>query len=137
MHGRNNLQRTFWKFVRNPPKTQTFTKNRQPKGISRNVTEQLAKPPLQCWGCREAHYYKNCPQKAQIEKLSNMQEASTIGDITRIILRINATFNDHQAEFHPTMIECKGTIYGQLFFLFDPGASLRYISPKVVERCQL
>lgn len=52
--------------------------------------------------------------------------------------RINAALNDHQVECQPTMIECEGMIVDQLVYvLFDPGASLIYISPKVVEKCQL
>lgn len=46
--------------------------------------------------------------------------------------------NDHQEEFQPTMIECKGTIAKQLIsVLFDPSASLSYVSPKVVDKCRL
>lgn len=36
------------------------------------------------------------------------------------------------------MIECEGMIANQpASVLFDPGASLSYIIPKVVEKCQL
>eukprot|EP00253_Pinus_taeda_P035807 PITA_35807 len=47
------------------------------------MTEQPPKPPLQCWGCGESQYYKNCPHKARTEQLSNMEEDSTVGDIPR------------------------------------------------------
>jgi len=67
INGINNQQKTFGKFARNPPKAPTYTLNRQLKGISKLVTNQLPKPPLQCWGCRESHYYNNCPHKDQIE----------------------------------------------------------------------
>ena len=40
MHGRNNQQRTFQKFARNPPKTHTFTENRQPEGIKLLLNNQ-------------------------------------------------------------------------------------------------
>jgi len=36
------------------------------------------------------------------------------------------------------MIECEGLIAKKpVSVLFDPGASLSYFSPKVVEKCQL
>lgn len=67
-----------------------------------------------------------------------MQESSTVGDIARSMPKIKISFDDHQAEYQPTMIECEGMISDQhVSVLFDPGASLRYISPKVVEKCQL
>lgn len=67
-----------------------------------------------------------------------MQEASTVGDIARSMPKIKVALDDHQVEYRPTMIECEGMISDQhVYVLFHPGASLRYISPKVVEKCQL
>lgn len=67
-----------------------------------------------------------------------MQESSMVGDVARSMPRINAALDDHQEEFQPTMIECKGTIAKQLIsVLFDPSASLSYVSPKVVDKCRL
>lgn len=67
-----------------------------------------------------------------------MQEASTVGDIARGMPRINAALDDHQVEYQPTLIECEGMIDDQhVSVLFDPGASLSYISPNVVEKCKL
>ena len=46
--------------------------------------------------------------------------------------------DNHQAEYQPTMIEYEGMIVKQpIPILFDSGASLSYVSPKVVEKCQL
>lgn len=54
-----------------------------------------------------------------------MQEASTLGEVVRSMPKINVALNDHQAEYQPTMIECKGMIANQLVsVLFDLGASL-------------
>lgn len=51
---------------------------------------------------------------------------------------INAALDDHQEKYQPTMIECEGMIAKKpISILFDPGASLCYVSPKVVEKCQL
>lgn len=55
-----------------------------------------------------------------------------MGYIARRMPRINVAFDDHQAEYQPTMIECEGMIVDQLAsILFDSCASLSYISPKV------
>ena len=52
--------------------------------------------------------------------------------------RINVALDGHQTEYQPTMIECEGMIANQLVsILFNTGASLSYVSPKVVEMCQL
>lgn len=65
-----------------------------------------------------------------------MQEASPVGEMARSMPRINVALDDHQAEYQPTMIECEGTITKQSVpVLFDPGASLSYVSHKVVEKC--
>ena len=45
-----------------------------------------------------------------MKQLSNMQEASIVGEVVKSIPRINAALDDHQAEFQPTMIECEGMI---------------------------
>ena len=61
-----------------------------------------------------------------------------VGEVARSMLRIHATLDYHQAKYQPTMIECEGTIAKQyISILFDPGASLSYVSPKVVEKCQM
>jgi len=67
-----------------------------------------------------------------------MQDASTVREVARRMPRINVALYDHQAEYQPTMIECEGMTPKQpVSVLFDPGASLSYVSPKVVEKCQL
>eukprot|EP00253_Pinus_taeda_P010510 PITA_10510 len=107
-------------------------------GISKTATHQPPKQPLQCWGCGESHYYKNFLRKARTEQFLNMQEASIVGDIARSMPRINVALDNHQAEYQPTMTECEGMIVDQpVSILFDPSASLSYISPKPVEKCQL
>lgn len=53
-------------------------------------------------------------------------------------LKINATLEDYQAEFQPTMVEYEGTMFYQTCsILIDPDATLSYISPRVVEQCKL
>jgi len=61
-----------------------------------------------------------------------------VGEVARNIPKINVALDNHQAEYHPTMIKCEGMIAKQpVLVLFDPSASLSYVSPKVVEKCQL
>lgn len=61
-----------------------------------------------------------------------------MGNVSIEIPRINATLEDRQAYYQPTMIELEGKLLSQpVSILVDLGASLRYISPKVVECCKL
>jgi len=135
---RNVEQKCLSKF---PVRIQTkvaYSENRQSEGASKLVNDQKLKPSLQCWGCREPHYYKNCLHKARTEQLSNMQEASTVKEVVRSMLKINVALDDHQAEYQHNMIECEGTIAKKsVSILFDLGASLSYVSPKVVEKCTI
>jgi len=39
-----------------------------------------------------------------------MQESSTVGEVVRSMPIINVAFDDHQAKYQPTMIECEGMI---------------------------
>jgi len=61
-----------------------------------------------------------------------------VGDVGHSLPRINATLEDRQEEYQPTMVEFEGKILDlALTILIDPGATLGYISPKVVEHCKL
>eukprot|EP00253_Pinus_taeda_P010629 PITA_10629 len=52
--------------------------------------------------------------------------------------RINAALDDRQAEYQPTMVEFEGKISNlSIAVLIDPGATLSYVSPKIVEQCKL
>lgn len=67
-----------------------------------------------------------------------MQEASIVGDIARSMPKISTTLDDHQEEYQPTMNKCEGVFDDKPVYIFlDLGASLSYVSPKVVEKCQL
>eukprot|EP00253_Pinus_taeda_P002305 PITA_02305 len=101
-------------------------------------SEGTARPPVQCWGCGGPHYIKNCTQRKGTEQLSQIHEASTLGEVGRSVPRINAALEDRQAEYQPTMVEFEGKISNLIIsVLIDPGATLSYVSPKVVERCNL
>eukprot|EP00253_Pinus_taeda_P007890 PITA_07890 len=67
-----------------------------------------------------------------------IHEASIVGEVGRSIPRINAALKDRQAEYQPTMVEFEGNISNlTVSILIDPGATLSYVSPKVLERCKL
>eukprot|EP00253_Pinus_taeda_P032829 PITA_32829 len=101
-------------------------------------SEGATRPPVQCWGCGGPHYIKNCPQRKGTEQLSQIHEASTVSEVGRSVPRINADLEDRQAEYQPTMVEFEGKISNLIItVLIDPGATLSYVSPKVVERCNL
>eukprot|EP00253_Pinus_taeda_P004030 PITA_04030 len=100
--------------------------------------EGTTRPPVQCWGCGGPHYIKNCPQQKGTEQLSQIHEASTVGEVGRSVPRINAALEDRQEEYQPTMVEFEGKISNlTISVLIDPGATLSYVNPKVVERCNL
>eukprot|EP00253_Pinus_taeda_P017798 PITA_17798 len=107
----------------------------QPVGLE---SEGVTRPPVQCWGCGGPHYVKNCPQRKGTDQISQIHEASTVGDVARSIPRINAALEDRQAEYQPSMVEFEGNISNlSLAILIDPGATLSYVSPKIVEQCKL
>eukprot|EP00253_Pinus_taeda_P019414 PITA_19414 len=100
--------------------------------------EGTARPPVQCWGCGGSHYIKNCPQRKGTKQLSQIHEASTVGEVGRSVPRINAALEDRQTEYQPTMVEFEGKISNlAISVLIDPGATLSYVNPKVVKRCNL
>eukprot|EP00253_Pinus_taeda_P023180 PITA_23180 len=106
--------------------------------LGRVDNEGIAKPPVQCWGCGGPHYIKNCPHRKGSDQVSQVYEASTVGDVDQSIPRINAALEDHQADYQPTMIEFEGKIFDRtVSVLVDPGATLSYVSPKIVENCKL
>lgn len=100
--------------------------------------EGIARPSVQCWGCGGPHYIKNCPHRKGSDQVSQVYEASIVGDVAWSIPRINAALEDRQADYQPTMVEFEGKIFDRtVFVLVEPGAQLSYVSPKVVENCNL
>ena len=66
------------------------------------------------------------------------REATIVNDIARNIPTISAALENRQAEHQATMVEMEGKISHQsITILIDPSASLSYISPKIVEKCNL
>jgi hypothetical protein len=95
--------------------------------------------PIQCWGCKENHKYKDCPHKnGKARDVHNVQQDETMEDMGSIIPRIYAVLDNKQAEYQLHMIEVEGMINNQPFtILVDSGASHSYIDPRVVESLHL
>ena len=61
-----------------------------------------------------------------------------VGEIGKNFHRINAALEDQQANHQSAIVEIEGTISNHtISVLIDPGATLSYISPRMVELCQL
>jgi hypothetical protein len=93
------------------------------------------RPPIQCWGCKEDHLYKDFPHgKYRVKTVHNIQETTTIEDMGIIY----ATLKDRQEEYQSNMIEVEGKIINQsAAILIDSGESHCYIYPKIVDRLHL
>lgn len=51
---------------------------------------------------------------------------------------INVPLEEHQEEYQPTMVEFEGKVFNQpVCILIDPGASVSYLSPKIIENFHL
>ena len=62
----------------------------------------------------------------------------TVGYLARTMPRINAALENRQVEYQTSMVEVEGKInQTPIAILIDPGASLCYISPNLVEKCKL
>ena len=91
--------------------------------------------PLKYWGCGEPHLFRDCPHR-NIQMILKDREATTVNDIARNIPTISAALENSQAEHQATMVEMEGKIADQyIIVLIYPGASLSYITPQVVEKC--
>eukprot|EP00253_Pinus_taeda_P029659 PITA_29659 len=123
---------------RNAFRAKSIGETRMSEQPAKMDAEGSNKPPVQCWGCGGPHYVKNCPQRKGANQISQIHEASTVGDVGRSMPRINATLDDRQAKYQPTMVEFEGKLLNlSVSVLIDPGATLSYISPKLVEQCKL
>eukprot|EP00253_Pinus_taeda_P016739 PITA_16739 len=70
-------------FQKNSLKTRPTSESRTNEPPGKLDSEVTARPPVQCWGCGRPHYIKNCPQQKGTEQISQIQEASTVGDMGR------------------------------------------------------
>ena len=67
-----------------------------------------------------------------------MQKETTIGDLARGMPRINATLKNGQDEYQTSMVEVEGMLnHKPISILIDPGGSVIYCSPSLVEKSKL
>ena len=95
---------------------------------------------IKCWGCNGPHLYKNCPHNPnkKMAPISMLQEASIVNDIAKNIPRISVALEDKQADHQSTMLEVESKISNtSVSILIDSRASLSYIAPRVLEKCEL
>jgi hypothetical protein len=96
--------------------------------------------PLKCWECGEPHLRRNYPHLSSTNRtvVHNLQEASTVGDVGRSLHRINVAIDGRQADHQSSVVEVEGKIHDtRISVLIDPGATLSYVTPKVVESNKL
>src|SRR5882757_6200225 len=93
------------------------------------------KEPVKCWECNGPHYASVCPnRKKPNNNIHTIQDEMTVGDFARTMPRINAALENRQAEYQTSMVEVEGMVNKiSVTILIDPGASLSYISPQIVE----
>ena len=61
-----------------------------------------------------------------------------VGDLARTMPRINVELENMQEDYQTSMVEVEGKLNQiPISILIDPGASLSYISPNLVEKCKL
>eukprot|EP00253_Pinus_taeda_P003061 PITA_03061 len=90
---------------RNQLRLKPPNESRNSESLGKVDNEGTTRPPVQCWCCGGPHYIKNCPHRRNIDQVSQVYEASTVGDVARSMPRINAALEDRQADYQPTMIE--------------------------------
>jgi hypothetical protein len=92
-------------------------------------------PPIQCWGCKEDHLYKDFPhRKDRVKTVNTIQEATIVEDMGRMYEYLN----DRETEYQSNMIEVEGKIINQpVTILIDLGESHFHIDPKIVDRLHL
>ena len=62
----------------------------------------------------------------------------TVGDLARTIPRINAALENRQVDYQTSMVEVEGKLnQTPISILYDPRASLSYISPDLVKKMQV
>ena len=93
------------------------------------------KPPIQCWGCKGDHMFRDCPHRGEkVRIVHNVQQAEIVEEMGRNVPRIYVALDKNQAEYQSHMIEVEGMINNQtIVILIDSRAIHGYIDPKMVE----
>jgi hypothetical protein len=90
---------------------------------------------LKYWVCGEPHLLINCLYKNVANKtIQNIQEASTVGEIGKIIHRINASLDRRKVDHQFTISEIEDKIHNnKVYILIHPRASLSYVTPTLID----
>eukprot|EP00253_Pinus_taeda_P030790 PITA_30790 len=108
------------------------------KGIRNNGNKGVGKGTNSRFAARTTSMFRSANESKGTEQLSQIHEASTVGEVGQSVPRINAALEDRQAEYQPTMVDFEGKISNlTISVLIDPGATLSYVNTKVVECCNL
>jgi hypothetical protein len=63
-------------------------------------------------------------------RVYNIQEATTVNDVARIMPWIYASLDNKQADHQASVVEMEGMITNHLVsILIDPGSNLSYVAP--------
>jgi hypothetical protein len=112
----------------------------KPVNLGTNKFGDSPREPLKCWECGEPHLRRNYPRLTSTTRttIHNLQEASTVGYVGRILHRINVVVDGRQVDHQSTIVEVEGKVNNaRVSVLIDPGATLSYISPGVVASIKL
>ena len=124
----------------NSPNNQNNSKGKEFANNHGNYTKNFErKEPIKCWECNGPHYALVCHnRKKTVSNIHTIQEEMTVGELARTMPRINAALENRQEEYQTSIVEVEGTInHTPKAILIDPGASLSYIRPQIVEKCKL
>ena len=70
--------------------------------------------------------------------MHTIQEDEIVEDVENEIPKINTSLENRQDDHQTSMVEVQGMIQNQsASILINPGASLSYVSPSLVEKCNL
>jgi hypothetical protein len=112
----------------------------QPNSKESRMIDSLGKrkrqPPIQCWGCKGDHMYRNCPHISErVNIVHSAQQVETVEDMGRSVPKIYAALDNKQVEFQSHVIEVEGKINNHLIvILIESEASHSYLDPKILER---
>ena len=85
------------------------------------------------------HYLKYCHvRKKGLNNIHTIQEATTMGNIARSMLKISATLENREVDHRASIAEIKGMLKDKpISILIDLGTSLSYVLPRIVELYKL
>jgi hypothetical protein len=84
-------------FFKNNPQRQPTS--REPRTIEVGG-QRPRQPPIQCWGCKGYHMFRDCPHRGEKERtIHNVQQAEMVEDMGRNVPRIYAALNNKKVEY--------------------------------------